>query len=353
MDFKFPWLRRSSKERLVVSWTGQTLAFVLARRTVEGLHEVLKFGVMHRGPETLAEFSHRVHGLGLKGLDAHVMLWPEQYQVLQIDTPATPSNEMRQAARYQIREMLDAQGDDITLDVMRVGDAQQQGAGFLFVVAASNAVVREAFELGDTMAWTVPVIDIQETAQRNLQNALAAREGYSNKAHAALVLHEGRFAVLTICANDELFYTRRFELPAGFLTAPWVDDAKLYADQADAFTPVDEYVPDYSYARSAAVNVVPTVTADNAKIQHFVLEVHRSMDVWTRSWSSMPLFNLRVYAGERSEELAKWLGAHVGQTVLPLDVAAMFPGFDGGSFSDQSYCLPLLGILLRTEVRKP
>lgn len=352
MAFKFPWSRRASNERLVISWTGQALAFVLARQTADGQHEVLQFGVLRRGAANMADFAHRVQGLGLKARVAHVMLWPDQYQLLQIDTPATPANEMRAAARYQIQEKLDAQVDEITLDVMRVGDAKQQGAGYLFVVVATDAVVREMLEFGKAMGWTVPVIDIQETAQRNLQNGWAARDGSANRAHAALVVHEGRMAVLTICANDELFYTRRFELPSRFWAIPWVSGADLYADHANAFAPVDEYVPDYAYAVSDT-EMEADLGEEDAQAQHFVLEVQRSLDGWSRSWSNMPLSNLHVYAGERSDELAKWLNAQLGQTVLPLDVAGMFPGFDRGSAADQAYCLPLLGVLLRPEVRKP
>lgn len=351
MAFKFPWSRRTENDRLVASWTGDTLAFVLSRQTKKGLNEINKLGVLHRGSESFGDFLHRVRGLGLKGLDAQIMLVPEQYQMLQIDAPVTPSYELRLAARYQIREMLDSHVDEITLDVMRVGDSQHQGKSYLFVVAATNAVVLKVLEFGNSMSWTVPVIDIQETAQRNLQNALAAREGYSNKAHAALVLQEGRLAVLTICANDELFYTRRFELPTNFLATPWVYGPDLYTEENNSFTPIDEYIPDYSNPLPADQKGETFVSEDDAKVRHFVLEVQRSLDVWSRSWSSMPLFNFRVYAGERSDELAKWLGVQLGQVVFPFDVAAIFPGFDAASFGDQSYCLPLLGILLRTEVR--
>jgi MSHA biogenesis protein MshI len=80
---------------------------------------------------------------------------------------------LRAAARFQIREMVNVHIDDITLDVMQVGDGQQKGSSHLFVVAAKNEIVREVIALGDALNWKIPVIDIQETAQRNLQSALA------------------------------------------------------------------------------------------------------------------------------------------------------------------------------------
>jgi MSHA biogenesis protein MshI len=74
--------------------------------------------------------------------------------------------------------------------------------------------------------------------------------------------------------------------------------------------------------------------------------------VWDRSWSSMPLNGLRVYAGVRSAELSKWLSVQLGQTVKPLDVNALFAGFEGGAEGDQALCAPLLGVLMRSESRK-
>lgn len=358
---RWPWQRPSSTDQLVLSWSGQTLAYVLARARADGLHEVLKLGVERQGGDSDEDFVQRLQGLGLKGFAAHVMLRPEQYQVLQIDAPAVPAEELRSAARYQIREMIDTHVDDVTLDVMRVGDGQQKGAGHLFVVAAPNATLAQVRTLGEAMQWTLPVIDIQETAQRNLQNALAARDGHAERAHAALMLLPGQQAVLTISAREELFYTRRFDLPEGFLTLPWGQSGEASAADTDAFSPVGEYVPDYSvggvsygndYSDTRAAGAGAAGAGDDDRAQRLLVEVQRSLDVWDRSWSSLPLLSLSVFAGARSEELSQWLATQLGQTVLPLNVNALFPGVQAGAADAQSLCQPLLGMLLRSVSRK-
>lgn len=360
---RWPWKRQGSGEQLVVSWSGQTLCYVIAKSRHDGVYEVLKFGVERQGGDTMEAFVRRLQGLGLKGHAARFMLRPEQYQLLQIDAPAVPPEELRAAARYQIREMLNTHVDDVTIDVMRVGDGEHKGSGNLFVVAATNEVVRGLLALGDALRWTVSVIDIQETAQRNLQSALAGREGGADRANAALVLVRGQQAVLTISANEELFYTRRFDLPEGFLTQAWGSDQGTPGGAPDAFAPVEEYVPDYSVGGVSYGNdytgksVVPSGSVagsvgDDDAAQRFLVEVQRSLDVWDRSWSSMPLNGLRVYAGERSDDLSKWLGAQLGQTVMPLDIKPLFPGFEGGKVGELDLCLPLLGVLMWTESRK-
>lgn len=355
---RWPWKRKSSQDQLIVSWSAQTLAFVRARAGDSGLFEIRQIGVERQGADSMDAFVHRLQALGLKGMTAQVMLQPDQYQLLQIDAPAVAPEELRSAARYQIREMVQAHIDDITLDVMRVGDGQQKGTGHLFVVAATNAVVREVMDLGDAMHWAVPVIDIQETAQRNLQSAMAARDGQGDRANAALVVVDGHQAVLTISANEELFYTRRLELPEGFMDMTWSEGVEAVAGPDDAFTPVGEYVPDYSVGGVSAgtdysaVSTTGAVGAGNERVQRFVVEVQRSLDLWDRSWSSMPLTGLRVYAGERTAEMAEWLGRETGQTVTGMDMDAWFAGLQTMPTADRAVCFPLLGVLMRTESRK-
>jgi MSHA biogenesis protein MshI len=282
------------------------------------------------------------------------MLRPEQYQLLQIDTPPVAPEELRSAARYQIREMLDVHIDDVTLDVMKVGDGQQKGTEHLFVVAATNAVIRQALDLGNALNWTVSVIDIQETAQRNLQTALSQPSGNALRAEAALVLSDGAQALLTISANEELFYTRRLDLPKGFMEMPWgsADDSSAVSE---GFTPVGEYVPDYSVGTEsygADYSGSAGASASTEGAQRVVVEVQRSLDLWDRSWSSLPLAGLKVYAGERSQELATWLTRETGQVVATLELGSLFSGLDAFVPADVLACAPLLGVLLRTEARK-
>lgn len=367
MSIRWPWSRQNSQDQLVVSWSGQTLVYVLARPHVDGTHEIVKCGVERQDGDSMDTFVLRLEGLGLKNYVTQVMLWAEQYQLLQIDAPAVPPEELRAAARYQIQELLHAHADDVTLDVMRVGDGQQKGTSQIFVVAVANAVVREVMALGNAMQWKISVIDIQETAQRNLQTVLATLEGHAGRANAALVLVNEHLAVLTISANDELFYSRRLELPEGFLTAYWGHESETPTLSAAVLTnssPLGEYVPDYSLGgvaygsdysatRVAATSSLSDSAAIHEKTQRFVTEVYRSLDAWSRSWASITLHEVRVHAGERTNDLLELLGAELDHKVQALDVGVLFPGFEAVTGDDAAMCLPLLGVLRRTEVRKP
>jgi MSHA biogenesis protein MshI len=284
-------------------------------------------GVEYQGADHIEEFVRRLQNLGLKGLDAQVMLRSDQYQFLSIEAPAVPDEELRSAAGYQLKGMLKGPTGDFTLDVMRRGlGPQETQSSHLFVVAAESKAIGEVLALGDAMHWNIALIDVQETAQRNLQGALSEQNG---RATAALVSSSGNSMILTIAANGVLFYSRKYTLLEQTLVMP------------------SEYDKDTSEVPiSTIAGEVLGDSQDDTKVQRFVAKVQRSLDVWNRSWTSMPLDGMQIYAGERTEELSSQFALAFGETILPMDVSGLFPEFDDGIESEKALCLPLLGILI-------
>lgn len=318
-------------EQLVLAWDGRALAYVQARKERDDLYRVERFGVLRSEADQPAERARLLAALGLRGKAVRAMLRPAQYQILQIDAPAVPPEELRTAARWQIRELVNQHVDDLTLDVLKVGDERVRATGSVFVVAAPNAVIRDLMQTAQAARCSVDVIDIHDMAQRNLQSALARQQGMSERAHAAIVMVDDSQALLTICAYDELFYTRRIDLGAGFMQAPWGMAPEAGSDRDLTLSPAGQ---DYDLA------------------QRLVVEIQRSLDLWDRTWPMLVLDRIVVQAGGRTAELAALLARELGQAVLPLDVSSMFPGFTGGSEADRQLCWPLLGLLLRQEGRK-
>ena len=324
---RWPRERFGSHDRLTVSWSGQKLAYIKTRLLPDGTHKVLNMGVEYQGADHIEEFVRRLQNLGLKGLDAQVMLRSDQYQFLSIEAPAVPDEELRSAAGYQLKGMLKGPTGDFILDVMRRGlGPQETQSSHLFVVAAESKAIGEVLALGDAMHWNIALIDVQETAQRNLQGALSEQNG---RATAALVTSSGNSMILTIAANGVLFYSRKYTLLEQTLMMP------------------SEYDKDTSEVPiSTIAGEVLGDSQDDTKVQRFVAKVQRSLDVWNRSWTSMPLDGMQIYAGERSEELSSQFALAFGETILPMDVSGLFPEFDDGIESEKALCLPLLGILI-------
>lgn len=349
---RWPGRRPPSRDHLVLAWADQALAYAQATLRDDGTYQVQRCGVERQGADSAEDFAKRLAALGLKGQTARVMLRPEQYQMLQIDMPAVPAEELRAAARWQIRDMVDSHMDDLTLDVLRVGDDKVRTANHLFVVTAANAVIRGVMDVAAALRCTVEVIDIQDMAQRNVQTALARRAGALDRAHAALVVTNDSQALLTISSNEELFYTRRIEVGEGFLQASWEQTHDL-----DAPAAVVDYglanlgdVPGTDYTDYGA-SAAPMAAGASDEVQRVVMEVHRSLDLWDRTWPMLPLGGVGVFAGSRSQELAIWMGQELGQTVASLDVSALFAGYERPTETDNLLCWPLLGALMRTGSR--
>jgi len=351
---RWPWQRKTSGDRLILSWRDQTLAYV--RANVQGQTiQIIQAGVVNAAPDDPAMLARSLMEQGLKGHHTVMLLGVDQYQLLQIDTPNVPPEELRAAARYQVRDLLPSHVDDYTLDVVKVGDGRAQGGNHSFVVAAPSETVTRLTQLATALEADLTVIDVKEMAIRNLQTALAQRDGTLEQANAALVMLPHEQAVLTFAACGELFYSRRFDLPADFWTSHW-SHAVAPQQAVDGYTPVQEYVPahaagDITLDSEFMVDTgsVPVPHSTNEQSMRLVLEVQRSLDVWSRTWSTLPLSGLRVHAGTRTAELSDWLMQQLGQPVRRLDVAPVFQGLDAIPVETLDQCLPLLGVLLRQE----
>lgn len=329
------WGRRTRQaEQWVLAWDGQVLAYLQARRESADRYRVQRLGVLRSagasGQDGLAQ---QLALAGVRGKAVRVMLRPAQYQILQVEAPAVPPEELKTAARWQIREMVNLHVDDLTLDVLKVGDERVRASGSVFVVAAPNAVIREIMGAAEAARCTVDVIDIQDLAQRNLQSAQARKLGAAERANAAIVISDDNQALLTVCAYDELFYTRRIDLGPGFMQAPWG------RGEGDG--------------DGGANLLLEPAGQDDERAQRLVVEIQRSLDLWDRTWPTLMLDRISVQAGPRTAEMADWLARELGQSVTALDVTSMFPGFEAGSEADRQYCWPLLGVLLRSDDRMP
>ena len=179
-------------------------------------------------------------------------------------------------------------------------------------------------------------------AQRNLQSAFSPDPGQAN---AALMLH-GAQCLLTICANGELFYTRRLEWRPEWLAARRAPPEAAHIDRPlSNFSDLD--IVDYSDEGNAG----GPGAADDAP--PLVIELQRSFDVWERSWPDLPLKQLLVHADDSTQALVELLEPVLSMAVEALDVNARFEGLDAaaGSPATATAVIPLLGALLRSESR--
>ncbi|WP_307730247.1 type IV pilus biogenesis protein PilM [Massilia endophytica] len=139
------------------------------------------------------------------------------YQVLAVDAPNVPQEELKTAVRWRLKDMLDFHVDDATIDVLNipVNKNAPSHAHQMFVIAARNAVVQDRQNLFVEAEAGLSVIDIPEMAQRNITKLIE-----SDGRGVAMLSFEADGGLLTVCAGGELYLTRRMDVTLDQLMDP-------------------------------------------------------------------------------------------------------------------------------------
>ena len=234
-----------------------------------------------------------------------------EYQFMMVDAPNVPVDELKTAIRWKIKDTLSYHVDDATIDVLQIpsnkyGSDRPQS---LYAVAASNETIRKRIALFEKAKIELSVIDIPETAQRNIA-ALFEMEGRG----LALLTFGDEGALLTITCDGELFLARRLDITLGQLLDADENLRQQYLDRVE-------------------------------------LELQRSLDYFDRQFLHIPVNRILLSAPE-SLGLDKLLTNNLGMTVEMLDLAQGMDIFAVPELADSefaSYALPVLGAALRQE----
>lgn len=365
---KLPWSRQQGQGRLAFAWHNAAFCWVhaegsrvlacgLESRAEAGRGAGLGGGSGGAGSgagggapvgadsDEDAAFARRIRSLGLPDARVTAVLPLAACQLLQVEAPVVPAEELKAAARWKIKELVEGRLEDLTIDVMNVGDSRAKSRGQIYVAAAATRELRALSQWSEAARLPLEVIDIRETAQRNVQTAVAHARGRAERANAALVVHGGT-ALLTLSAGGELFHARRLEW-----NPRWLDVASAVpVASLDPQGPISDYadldIVDYGAEDHAAA-------AAQGEVAPIVLEMQRSLDVWDRSWPDLPLDRLVVHAQEHTDALVQLLGETLPLPVEALDFDALFPGLDRACTSTalRHAVVPLLGALLRDHHR--
>lgn len=194
--------RRSSQQGLTayLRLPGRIVYACVDRRAVTP--RLLAAGVMPVEGDGWVEALARLKGKGPVSL----VLRPGDYRIRMLDAPRVPRQELKSAVRWQLHELLDFDIDDASIDVLDVPYPEHSThARQIFAVAAKNDLLTEETVLAQRAGITLSIIDILETAQRNLVRPLETR----GRALATLSFTDGG-GLLTLTLDGELCLVRSF-----------------------------------------------------------------------------------------------------------------------------------------------
>jgi MSHA biogenesis protein MshI len=131
-----------------------------------------------------------------------------EYQILSVDAPNVPPDELKTAIRWRLKDLLDYHIDDATIDVLDVPVEKNSPARahLMYAVAARNNLIEQRQALFGDAKLPISVIDIPEMAQRNV-SSLLERDGQG----VAMLSIQSDSALLTITYSGELYLSRQFD----------------------------------------------------------------------------------------------------------------------------------------------
>jgi MSHA biogenesis protein MshI len=137
------------------------------------------------------------------------LLGSNEYQLLSVDAPTVPQDELKTAIRWRLKDMLDFHVDDATIDVLDVPvNKEAPGRGHLmYVVAARNQIVAQRQALFADAKIPLRVIDIPDIAQRNI-SVLLEPEGRG----IAMLSFDSDGGLLTVTFSGELYLSRKIDV---------------------------------------------------------------------------------------------------------------------------------------------
>ena len=288
--------------------------FYLAQVQQAGaMPRVLRCEYHETGEVSAAQLDKIRHSAGIGKQNFTTLLSPGEYQILLVDAPNVPVNELKTAIRWKIKDSLNYHIDDATVDVLQI-PASKYGSDrvqSLYAIAASNETIQKHIALFEQAKIELNAIDIPEMAQRNI----AALFEQDDRV-LVLMAFDDNGGLMTFTSKGELLLARRIEITAGQLQDADEQLRQQYRERAK-------------------------------------LELQRSLDYFDRQYNHLPLSRVLVCTPEDTG-LVSFLAVVVDIKVERLELSQVMdiskvPALADGDFV--AHALPTLGAALRQESR--
>lgn len=145
-----------------------------------------------------------VDGLDLEGAPCVGVMPRGSYNLMQTELPAVPAEELQDAVRWQIRDLLDFPADEAVIETIAFDDTAN-GQPLSFAVAAQRSKVRNLVEVvRDGAGLDLQAIDIPELSVRAL-----LKEIHGSEQGLALLILWKNAGLVVITRDDELCMARK------------------------------------------------------------------------------------------------------------------------------------------------
>jgi MSHA biogenesis protein MshI len=231
----------------------------------------------------------------------------DDYQHIQIERPNVPANELKEAVRWMLKDLVEFPVEDISLDVIEIpfNKLNPDNQHYLYAIISQNKIIAALSNRLLDAKVNLQVIDARMMAQRNIANCLAE----PNQGEALLTFSKTG-ALLTFTHEGEICNARYIE---------------------------------GGNERNASA------------FEKIALELQRSLDGFEAKFRDVFIKKLLVAPFDLREQFCAHLRESIYTKVDTFELEDIFefsPDIDIGSLSKQASLLPALGAALRDEVAK-
>jgi MSHA biogenesis protein MshI len=306
-----------SKKKTLPGWMAistDTDAIRLAHveRPAHGKPRVDRWGIVKHGEGDGAELQQAALDFELDRYQCATLLQPAEYQLLMVDAPNVPREELKAAIRWRVKDLLDYHIDDATMDVLDIPvDRDAPGKShYMYAVAAKNEIVQGQVGQFERAKIRLQVIDIPETAQRNIAELYETADrgiGMLTFNHAG--------GLFTLSFKGELYLARRLDLTWGQLVSSQESQRQVYFERIG-------------------------------------VELQRSLDHFERQYQNITLSELVLGPMPEDIGLAAFLNSQLYLPLRQINLADAleFAGNDMG-IEEQWQLLRVLGAALRLDAK--
>ena len=229
------------------------------------------------------------------------------YQLLVVDAPEVPDEELAAAIRWRIKDMVDYPIDEAVVDIFDAPPAGPANSRQVYVVAARADTVRQHIDTLEQAGLNLEIVDIPELAMRNIAACLPEDE-----AGLVSLYFEEEHCLITITHNAELYLSRSIDI--GY---------RELAEQA---------------------------ASPQALCNRLALEIQRSMDYYEHNYHQAAVRAIAILPVPVTlYGLTDALQQTLGVSTRMIDVDDVIEGSDRPDDAHAADCLLAIGSALRTE----
>lgn len=260
------------------------------------------------GDDPWSSLTDLVNAHKLTQVPASALLNPSHYQLLLVEAPDVPPEELRAAIRWRIKDLIQFHVDDATIDVFEIPDQKSQSGRLMYAVAARTPRLKEVIDGVNDSDLNLQIIDLPEMAIRNV----AALLDGDVRGVASLYLGVDR-GLIVISRQGTLFLARTLDVGEDQLAA---------ADEAER------------------ARLMETVA----------LELQRSMDYYDSHFQQPPVGSIALMpTAVELPFVAEHLESSLGVSVQAVDLAELLDSDIELERPLQARALLALGAALRRE----